>query len=78
MIIYEIGELRNQDKIDTLIKRYTTRTKYVGLSYGSVTDDSIREKLNFPTRKGKEPEPLLRERYKTRRRHKRMVKWTGR
>ena len=61
MIIYEIGELQDQDKIDTLIKRYTTSTKYAGSSYGSVTEDSIREKLNFPTRKGKEPEPLLRE-----------------
>src|SRR5213082_2271565 len=61
MIIYEIGELQDQDKIDTLIKRYTTSTKYAGSSYGSVTEDSIREKLNFPTRKGKELEPLLRE-----------------
>src|SRR5205085_787654 len=54
-------EIQEQDKIDTLIKRYTTSTKYAGSSYGSVTEDSIREKLNFPTRKGKEPEPLLRE-----------------
>jgi len=62
MIIYEIGELlQDQDKIDTLIKRYTTSTRYAGSSYGSVTEDSIREKLNFPTKKGKEPEPLLRE-----------------
>ena len=43
------------------MKRYITSTKYAGSSYGSVTEDSIREKLNFPTRKGKEPEPLLRE-----------------
>src|ERR1051325_9069580 len=59
MIIYEIGELQDQDKIDTLIRRYTTSTKYAGSSYGSITEDSIREKLNFPTKKGKEPEPLL-------------------
>ena len=44
MIIYEIGELQDQDKIDTLIKKYTTSTKYAGSSYGNVTDDSIREK----------------------------------
>ena len=60
MIIYEMGELRDQDKIENLIRKYTTSTKYAGSSYGSVTDYSIKERLNV-TRKGKEPEPLLHE-----------------
>ena len=55
MIINEVGEdLRNQERIDVLINRYTNGTRYAGSSYGSITRSNIFKAL-YGSKKEEEP-----------------------